>query len=52
MHIRKLNNKDWKLIEESLEKKLSSWKGKLLSLEVGVAQFGFVQFTYAYVLFL
>jgi hypothetical protein len=31
MHIRKLNNKVWELIEERLEKKLSSWKGKLLS---------------------
>jgi hypothetical protein len=26
MHVRKLNNKDWKLIEERLGKKLSSWK--------------------------
>jgi hypothetical protein len=28
MHYRKLNNKDWKMIEERIEKKLSSWKGK------------------------
>lgn len=28
---RKLNNKDWKMIEERFEKKLSGWKEKLLS---------------------
>ncbi len=32
MHFRKLSNKDWKLIEERIEKKLSSWKGKHLSV--------------------
>jgi magnesium-transporting ATPase (P-type) len=32
MHYRKLNNKDWKIIEEHIEKKLSSWKGKYLSV--------------------
>ncbi|WVZ90567.1 hypothetical protein U9M48_036858 [Paspalum notatum var. saurae] len=31
MHFRKLNNKDWKLIEDRIEKKLSNWKGKMLS---------------------
>ena len=31
MHYKKLNNKDWKLIEERTEKKLSGWKGKHLS---------------------
>jgi len=31
MHYRKLYNKDWKLIEERIEKKLSGWKGKHLS---------------------
>jgi hypothetical protein len=31
MHYRKLNNKDWKLIEERIKKKLSGWKGKHLS---------------------
>jgi hypothetical protein len=31
MHYRKLSNKDWK-IEERIEKKLSSWKGKYLSV--------------------
>ena len=31
MHFRKFNNKDWKLIEDILEKKLSNWKGKMLS---------------------
>lgn len=29
MQVRKLNNKDWKVIVERLEKKLSSWKGKM-----------------------
>jgi hypothetical protein len=28
MHYRKLYNSDWKMIEERIEKKLSSWKGK------------------------
>jgi hypothetical protein len=32
MHYRKLNNKDWKIIEEMIEKRLCSWKEKLLSL--------------------
>jgi hypothetical protein len=32
MHFRKLSNKDWKVIEERIEKKLSSWKGKHLSV--------------------
>jgi hypothetical protein len=32
MHYRKLNNKDWKIIEERIEKKLSSWKWKYLSV--------------------
>ncbi|WVZ96321.1 hypothetical protein U9M48_041976 [Paspalum notatum var. saurae] len=31
MHFRKLNNKEWKLIEDRIEKKLSNWKGKMLS---------------------
>jgi len=31
MVIRKLNNKDWKMIEDRIERKLSSWKGKHLS---------------------
>jgi hypothetical protein len=31
MHYRKLSNRDWKQVEERFEKKLSSWKGKLLS---------------------
>jgi hypothetical protein len=30
MHYKNLNNKDWKTIEEQIEKKLSSWKGKNL----------------------
>jgi hypothetical protein len=32
MHYRKLNNVDWKMIEERIEKKLSYWKCKYLSL--------------------
>jgi hypothetical protein len=32
MHYRKLNNKDWEMIEERIEKKLSSWKEKYLSV--------------------
>ena len=31
MHYRKLSNKHWSSIEERFQKKLSSWKGKLLS---------------------
>ena len=32
MHTRKLSNKDWQTIENRIEKKLSGWKGKLLSV--------------------
>jgi hypothetical protein len=32
MHVRKLNNGDWKIIEDKFKKKLSSWKGKLISV--------------------
>jgi len=31
MHVRRLSNKDCKVIQDRMEKKLSSWKGKLLS---------------------
>ena len=31
IHHRKLSNKEWKCIEERIEKKLSCWKGKLMS---------------------
>jgi hypothetical protein len=31
MSSRKLLNKDWSVVEERFQKKLSSWKGKLLS---------------------
>ena len=31
MNVRRLSNKDCKVIEDRIEKKLSSWKGKLLS---------------------
>jgi hypothetical protein len=30
MHYKRLRNSDWKMIEEKFEKKLSSWKGKLM----------------------
>nr|CAE04633.3 OSJNBa0028I23.15 [Oryza sativa Japonica Group] len=32
MHYRKLSNKDWKEVEERFQKRLGSWKGKLLSV--------------------
>jgi hypothetical protein len=32
MHYKKLNNSNWKIIEQRIEKKLSSWKGKHLSV--------------------
>jgi hypothetical protein len=31
MYHRKLSNKDWLIIEEKIQKKLNSWKGKLLT---------------------
>jgi hypothetical protein len=31
MHHKKISNDDWKIIEEKFEKRLSCWKGKLLS---------------------
>ena len=31
MYFRKLFNKDWKIIEQRIEKRLSGWKGKLLT---------------------
>jgi hypothetical protein len=31
IHHKRIGNTDWKIIEENFEKKLSSWKGKLLS---------------------
>ena len=32
MHFRKLSNAHWRIIEEKFEKKLSSWKGKHMSV--------------------
>ena len=32
MHYRKLSDADWKIIEERFERKLSSWKGKHMSV--------------------
>jgi hypothetical protein len=31
MSPRKLSNRDWRMVEERFQKKLSSWKGKMLS---------------------
>ena len=31
MNHKRLNNKYWKMVEDRFQKKLSSWKGKLLS---------------------
>jgi hypothetical protein len=33
MQHKKINNVDWKVIEDKFEKKLSCWKGKLLPYE-------------------
>ena len=35
MHFRKLSNKDWKVVDEIFEEKLSGWKSKLLTVGVG-----------------
>ena len=32
MHVRKLSNNDWKVVEAKFEKKLSCWEGKLMSV--------------------
>jgi hypothetical protein len=32
MHHKKLSNNDWKIIDQRIKKKLSSWKGKHLSV--------------------
>jgi hypothetical protein len=32
MHYKRIKNVDWKELEQRMEKKLSSWKGKLLSV--------------------
>lgn len=32
MHHKRINNKDWQGVEERIQKKLSSWKGKFLSV--------------------
>jgi hypothetical protein len=34
IHYRKLTLAEWKLVEERLQKRVSSWKGKLLSLGI------------------
>jgi hypothetical protein len=32
MHYKRLRITDWKMIEEKFEKKLSGWKGKMMSV--------------------
>src|SRR6266540_5160824 len=32
IHFKRLKNSDWKKVEERIEKRLSSWKGKHLSI--------------------
>ena len=32
MHHRKILNSDWRIIEDKIQKRLSGWKGKLLSV--------------------
>jgi hypothetical protein len=34
MHYKKLNNADWKVVEEKIKKRLSCWKAKMLSYGV------------------
>ena len=31
LHFKRISNKDWKVIEDRFERKLSTWKGKMLS---------------------
>ena len=53
MHYRKLSNSDWKTIEQRIEKKLSGWKAKMLT--VGgrrVDEICFFELTYVHVVFL
>ena len=54
MHYRKLSNSDWKTIEQRIEKKLSSWKAKMLTVGGGLVlnNSGFVELTYVHVVFL
>ena len=39
MNTHKISKKDWRLVEERFHKKLSSWKGKLLSIGGNKASF-------------
>ena len=54
MHYRKLSNSDWKTIEQRIEKKLSSWKAKMLTVggRLVLNNSGFVELTYVHVVFL
>ena len=53
MHYRKLSNSDWKTIEQRIEKKLSSWKAKMLTVggRLVLNNSGFVELTYVHVVF-
>jgi hypothetical protein len=44
MHHKKISNTDWKIIEDKIEKKQRSWKGKFLSYvrPIGPNQFGVI----------
>jgi len=42
MHFRKLSNKDWKTVEDRIEKRLSGWKGKFLSVRGRLVQINYV----------
>ena len=45
MHFRKLNNKDWRIIEERIEKRLCGWKSKFLSAGGRLVLINFVLFS-------
>jgi hypothetical protein len=42
MHHRKLLNKDWKHVEERFQKRLSCWRGKMLSVGERLVLINFV----------
>ncbi len=50
MHFRKLGNKCWNIIEQRIEKKLSSWKGNHMSVGGRLVLITF-KFTYVYDIF-
>jgi hypothetical protein len=54
MSTSRLSNRDWRVVEERFQKKLSSWKGKLLSYggAFSAYQLSVVQFAHVHVVFL